>query len=86
MIGNESYDNQVKYGGDIFLELETLQREGYIFEGKLHKVDVVCCCDWKAAACIEGRKVNSQDILFRIIDKYVVLRMYNFLCVLVYRT
>ena len=53
-IGDESYDNQVKYGGQTFAELESIQIEGLIFEGQHHRVDVVSCCDWKAGACIEG--------------------------------
>ena len=54
VLGDENYDNQVKYGADTFLALEQIKSEGFLFGGVHHKVDVVCCCDWKAGACIEG--------------------------------
>ena len=52
--GHESYENQVKFGKKTFLELEAIATNGYHFNGIWHKIDVVCCCDWKAGACIEG--------------------------------
>ena len=54
ILGIENYDNQVKYGKRTFAELEELDRNGFKFEGVHHEIDVVSCCDWKAAACIEG--------------------------------
>ena len=53
-LGHETYENQVKFGKKTFLELEDISRNGFYFEGILHQVDVVCCSDWKAGACIEG--------------------------------
>ena len=44
----------MKYGQETFSELEHIIQTGYCFQGIQHSVEVVCCCDWKAAACIEG--------------------------------
>ena len=52
--GKENYENQCKYGKETFQELEALQKTGYLFQGHHHSIEVVCCSDWKAAACIEG--------------------------------
>ena len=52
--GEETYENQVKFGTETFQELEHLDEEGYSFQGIHHKVNVICCCDWKARACLEG--------------------------------
>ena len=54
-LGDESYDNQIKYGSEVFKELKQLQQNGVYFEGIRHKIIIVCCSDWKAAACIEGK-------------------------------
>ena len=52
--GVENYENQMKYGKKTFQELEYVNTNGFAFEGILHRIDVISCCDWKAAACIEG--------------------------------
>ena len=52
--GEESYDNQIRFGKETFKELQTIDKTGYYFEGIHHQIDLVCCCDWKAAACLEG--------------------------------
>ena len=52
--GQENYENQMKYGCGTFIELENLQKNGFDFQGIKHSINVVCCCDWKAGACIEG--------------------------------
>ena len=54
-IGAENYENQLKYGAEVFEELKNLQRTGYIFEGYHHEIKVICCSDWKAGACLEGK-------------------------------
>ena len=54
ILGIENYDNQMKYGKKTFDELEEIHRNGFTFEGIHHDIDLVSCCDWKAAACIEG--------------------------------
>ena len=61
MLGAETYDNQVKYGKDVFEELMYLQEHGFKFEGVHHDIKIICCCDWKVGACIEGKvsKVNT---------------------------
>ena len=53
--GDKSYDNQIKYGQDIFKELEDLQESGFDFEGIHHDIKIISCCDLKAGACIEGK-------------------------------
>ena len=53
--GVENYENQMKYGEKTFAELEDINRNGFSFNGIHHQVDIISCCDWKAAACIEGR-------------------------------
>ena len=50
----ETYENQCKYGQEVFEEFNTLQEEGFNFGGFHHDITVVSCCDWKAGACIEG--------------------------------
>ena len=52
--GKENYDNQIKYGEETFKELEEINKTGFVFRGIQHKIHVLCCCDWKAGACIEG--------------------------------
>ena len=32
-----------------------MQENGVRIKGVIHKIDVVCCRDWKAAACIKGK-------------------------------
>ena len=54
VVGVENYENQMKYGKKTFAELEDLNQNGFHFNGIHHQIDVVSCCDWKAAACIEG--------------------------------
>ena len=54
LLGSETYDNQLKYGNETFKELELISKTGWYFENIHHSVDVVCCCDWKAGACLEG--------------------------------
>ena len=52
--GAESYDNQLKYGEEVFMELKNIQDNGFQFEGIHHDIRILSCCDWKAGACIEG--------------------------------
>ena len=52
--GEENYENQMKYRRETFSELQHLLEHDYCFQGKQHSIDVVCCCDWKAGACIDG--------------------------------
>ena len=59
--GDETYNNQMKYGKEVFEELNELQQNGFDFEGIHHDIKIVSCCDWKAGACIEGG--NTQQIL-----------------------
>ena len=53
-LGVENYENQLKYGSEVFQELNDLQRTGYVFDGYHHEIKIVCCSDWKARACLEG--------------------------------
>ena len=50
----ETYENQCKYGKVTFEELEKLQSEGLMLHGIHHDIEIVCCSDWKAGACMEG--------------------------------
>ena len=52
----------MKYGKEIFQELEEIEANGFLFGNQPHKITVVCCCDWKAGACIEG--LNSATAKF----------------------
>ena len=52
--GDETYQNQKKYGKEIFDELKDIDTNGIVILGVWHMIDVVSSCDWKAAACIEG--------------------------------
>ena len=54
ILGEENYENQKKYGSEVFKQLNDLKRKGCFFQGKWHKIDLVCCCDWKCGALIEG--------------------------------
>ena len=44
----------MRFGKKTFSELEHINTNGYFFNGIHHQVDVICCSDWKAAACLEG--------------------------------
>ena len=61
LLGSENYENQLKYGAEIFQELKHLEENGYHFEGIHHDIQIVCCCDWKAGACIEGEKLTQNS-------------------------
>ena len=52
----------MKYGKKTFAELNHINQHGFSFHGIHHKVDVISCCDWKAAACIEGL-VQDKNML-----------------------
>ena len=52
----------------MFMELEDLRNCGYYFEGIHHTIDVVCCCDWKAGACIEGMNLAN---MFNFLEIYL---------------
>ena len=60
--GAENFENQLRYGRKTFAELEEINRNGFYFSGIHHKVDVISCCDWKAAACIEGNYNNITNV------------------------
>ena len=62
--GQETYENQMKFGKETFEELERINAEGYYFEGFHHSITVVCCCDWKAAACLEGVFFCGYNFIF----------------------
>ena len=49
----------MKYGKKTFAELNHINQNGFKFNGVHHKVDIISCCDWKAAACIEGSVDDS---------------------------
>ena len=66
--GAETYENQLKYGKEIFEELQNLQSTGYFFRGCHHEIHIVCCCDWKAGACIEGSSLLYKFIALNIHD------------------
>ena len=53
--GKETYENQKKYASEVFKQLENIHNNGIIIAGCWHEIDVVCCCDWKAGACLEGK-------------------------------
>ena len=44
----------MKYGSEVFEELKDLQDNGFMISGIMHEIEIVCCCDWKAGACLEG--------------------------------
>ena len=52
--GSETYESQLKYGKEVFQELQELQEHGFVFGGIHHDIKIISCCDWKAGACIEG--------------------------------
>ena len=58
LTGIETYENQKKFAKIVFDELQEIQRNGLIIEGVMHDIELVCCCDWKASAIIEG-KINE---------------------------
>ena len=55
--GAETYENQLKYGKEVFQELREIQENGFDFQGVHHDIKIVSCCDWKAGACIEGQYI-----------------------------
>ena len=65
-LGTETYENQKIFGSNIFNELQTIQENGVRIKGVKHKIDVVSCSDWKAAACIEGKIIT-------LVNKYSCL-------------
>ena len=60
--GEENYENQLKFGQEIFHELENINDTGYYFHGIHHTIQVISCCDWKAGACLEG--MHTMSIVF----------------------
>ena len=52
--GDETYENQKKFGQQVFDELKDIDRNGLTIDGIWHEIHVSSSCDWKAAACIEG--------------------------------
>ena len=68
-IGQENYDNQKKFGGETFAELEDLNENGLYIKGIHHQIEVVCCCDWKAGACLEGKMdLKFFDLIFSFLQ------------------
>ena len=67
IVGSENYENQIKYGAEVFKELQELQSTGFNFYGIQHEIKVICCCDWKAGACIEGTYISRT--LFRCVHR-----------------
>ena len=39
--GDETYDNQMKFGKNTFIELEELQNFGYDFQSIHHQIDII---------------------------------------------
>ena len=66
----------MKYGKRTFAELEHINANGFEFEGIQHQIDLVSCCDWKAAACIEGN-VNVSFAFSVILHIHVCLAWLN---------
>ena len=58
--GDETYENQAKYGSQTFAELLDLNMNGYMIEQQHHEIRVISCSDWKASSCIEGKCENIQ--------------------------
>ena len=54
----ESYDNQKKFAKIVFDELRGIEETGLMIEGVHHEIQLVCCCDWKAAAVIKGKEYS----------------------------
>ena len=54
LIGEENYDDQKKYGGKVFDQLNNLQTNGIEIKGVWHRIDLVCCSDWKCGSMMEG--------------------------------
>ena len=52
--GKENYENQKEYGERIFREIEDFAEGGVDINDIHHDILLVCTCDWKASACIEG--------------------------------
>ena len=55
----------MKFGKRTFSELEDLKKSGLDIEGIHHDIHIVCCCDWKAGACIEGLNGPSATYFCR---------------------
>ena len=72
--GQETYENQAKYGKVIFEELNTLQESGITFDGFWHKIELVSCSDWKAAACIEGIKMIMIQCLISAFETFLLCK------------
>ena len=60
--GDENYENQKKFGKQIFDELKDIDRNGLVIDGIWHEIHVSSSCDWKAAACIEGNYDQFRSI------------------------
>ena len=58
--GEENYENQLKFGQEIFHELDNINDTGYYFHGIHHTIQVISCSDWKAGACLEGMHTMSN--------------------------
>ena len=58
----------MKYGKETFCELEYVNENGFIFQGIHYDIQVVSCCDWKAAACIEGNCCVIYQVEFLVIN------------------
>ena len=43
--GKENYENQMKYGQEVFHELEYLNENGINLQGIEHKITVLSCSD-----------------------------------------
>ena len=64
-VGDEMYENQMRFSKRTFAELDKIKRDGYLFQGVHHEIDVVFCCDWKAGACIEGLNTATSKYFCR---------------------
>ena len=43
--GAENYENQMKYGKEVFQELKELQANGLMFDRIHHEIKIISCCD-----------------------------------------
>ena len=57
-LGDENYENLQMYGNPTFNELHDIMENGLNIRGVFHSIEVVSCCDWKAAACLDGKSEN----------------------------
>ena len=60
VLGTETYDNQKNFAKIVFDELKDIEHTGLMLDQQLHTIELVCCCDWKASALIEGNQIPTS--------------------------